>query len=180
MIDTVTSFAPGVAGGAALIYLYLFGGGSRAGNTSASFSYRIEQSVEVIDAIAKLKDGWAGEGSIAPSAQVVDFSRFVLQRICHQALFMDIAPMPNGTIAFDWETDEGCANLEVGETAYSFYLDLVEDGAFYPMSGSVREIPLWLGDFISEKLMPLVPSATYVRPRVDSTYVSWGPALAYA
>lgn len=183
MIDTVTSFTPGITSGAALLYLgvsYLLRGGSQVGNTSASFSYRLEQSAEMIDSIADLRDGWAGDGSIAPSAQVIDFARIVLRQVCSKALFMDIAPMPNGTIAFDWETDEGCANLEIGETAYSFYLDLLENDAFYPMSGAVGEIPLGLGDFISENLMPLVPSASYARPRVESTYVSRGPAFAYA
>lgn len=186
MIDKVSGLAPG-AGGAAFLhmaYSYLFGSGSRVGSTSASFSYQIEQSLEIVDSIAELKDGWAGNGSIAPSTQVIDFARSVVRRVCSDALFVDIAPMPNGTIAFDWETDEGCANLEIGETTYSFYLELHEGECFYPLSGPVAGIPLHLGEFISDKLTPLVPSAgpvsvTYARPRRETTSVSWGPMLAY-
>lgn len=184
MLDTVTSMAPNLAGSAALLYLgmsYFFNGISRPGDTSANASYQIDQLMDMVDSIAELESDWADSGSIAPSAQVVDFARTVVLGVCSKALFADIAPMPNGTIAFDWETDEGCANLEIGETSFSFYLDLEGERGFYPFSGSISSIPVWLGDFIAGNLLP---GGSPVRPGISTSTatasVNREPVLAYA
>ncbi|QPI09743.1 hypothetical protein IM687_00565 [Stutzerimonas stutzeri] len=147
--------------------------------TSAIPYYQAGQAVDAIDAMASLRDGWAGEGSIAPSQRVIDAAKRAAVLVYGEAPFADIAPMPNGTIAFDWESEAGIANLEIGEDTFSFYLDLHESGDFYPVSAPVEALPPQLGCFISNGLLP---QSSYARPALDTSYTqSWrGAGLAYA
>lgn len=68
----------------------------------------------------------------------------------------DIAPNPNGTISLEWETEFGTAQLEIGLTRCSFYMDH-RGGASFFWDGSTDQIAPQLGIMISSTLFPPTP-----------------------
>jgi len=70
----------------------------------------------------------------------------------------DIAPNPNGTISLEWETDFGTAQLEIGLTRCSFYMDRRGSASFF-WDGSTDQIAPQLGVMISSALFPPTPGA---------------------
>ncbi|WP_159953433.1 hypothetical protein [Pseudomonas sp. R76] len=116
--------------------------------TSAQSYHETAQALAAIDEFAELKDGWAGPGSLAPTRVIREMAKAAILTPKFLSPMPDISAMPNGTIAFDWEADAGCANLEVGIDNFSFYLDL--EGSFFPLSGASQMIPvLEIADIIS-------------------------------
>lgn len=160
MIEHFTNASPDLAAGvsAASMAAYAFFGlcgKARLGATSALPYYHELQALDQINEIAELNDGWAGDGSLAPTERIISWARYISINLLSDVPFADIAAMPNGTIAFDWDTSEGTANLEIGDTHYSFYLSLIEDRAFIPLSGVLEEMPLsHLSYYISSFLAP--------------------------
>jgi hypothetical protein len=82
---------------------------------------------ESINELGSLQDNWDGYGASPISDQA--------RR--HASLFIDmieaapsgvpipeVSPTPSGTIAFEWETHDGQAYLEIGNTRYSGYIKL--------------------------------------------------------
>lgn len=132
---------------------------SRAGgNTSAQNYYEKEQALALIDELSDLKDGWAGPGSLAPSRAIREIAKAAISIPANIAPFPDISAMPNGTIAFDWETEAGAANLEIGADNFSFYLDA--EGKFFPLAGPSQLLPMVdIAEFISYSLSPSAPAA---------------------
>jgi hypothetical protein len=138
--------------------------------------YLLQEAVSVVEEIKNLRDGWAGEGSIAPSQITIDRTIAAVQHIYIVAPFADISPMPNGTIAFDWESERGSANLEIGDTMFSFYMDGA--AGFYPLSGRSESIPRQLGAILSQSLYEFSQDAA--TPATSYTSHSFAPRPAYA
>lgn len=166
LLDATTSITTGSA--VAFLSGILSGYGYKLAKeraTSARSYYDSSHALDCINEIYTLGDGWAGPGSLAPTGKLLDIARSVLPQIYAEAPFAEISPMPNGTIALDWETDNGQANLEIGENNFSFYLN-TEDGAFYPLSGQVDSLPVGLGSFVSQALLP----SGYACFKADASY----------
>ncbi|MEE4698587.1 hypothetical protein V2K91_25420 [Pseudomonas alliivorans] len=138
--------------------------------------YLLEEAVSLVEEIKELRDGWAGEGSIAPSQTTIDRTIAAVQHIYIVAPFADISPMPNGTIAFDWELDGATANLEIGDTQFSFYLD--GPSGFFPLSGKSESIPRQLGGILSQSLYGT--SQDVPTPATSYTSRSFAPRPEYA
>ena len=86
---------------------------------------------ESINELGSLQDNWDGYGA----ASISDQARR------HALLFIDmieaapsgvpipeVSPTPSGTVAFEWETHDGQAYLEIGNTRYSGYIKLDRQG----------------------------------------------------
>jgi hypothetical protein len=57
---------------------------------------------------------------------------------------------PNGTISIDWETQYGCASLEIGKTKYSLYIkrcdgsSLLQDGVTTEIENNImKDCMIW-------------------------------------
>lgn len=70
----------------------------------------------------------------------------------------DVAPNSNGTISLEWATDFGTAQLEIGLTRCSFYIDRRGNASFF-WDGSADQIAPQLGLMISSTLFPPTPGA---------------------
>lgn len=129
---------------------------SRGSSTSAQGYFETQHALGLIDELSNLENGWAGPGSLAPDRNILAIAKATASAPGFLTLSPDISAMPNGTIAFDWETESGTANLEIGADDFSFYLDL--EGAFLPLSGSSRMIPaLEIAEIISHFFAPAAP-----------------------
>jgi hypothetical protein len=148
----------------------------RVDSTSAQGYFERQHALSQIEEFAELEDGWAGAGSLAPTRTILEIAKSVVLSPGFIAVFPDISAMPNGTIAFDWETDAGSANLEIGADKFSFYLDW--ENSFFPLSGSSLMIPSLE---IAEIIQVLIPVRTiqHTRP-VSYSDAGHTPALAYA
>jgi hypothetical protein len=149
----------------------------RSDGTSAQAYFERQHAISQLEEFSDLEDGWAGPGSLAPTKQILETAKSIALVPGFVSLLPDISAMPNGTIAFDWETEEGSANLEIGVDSFSFYLD--RDGSFFPLSGSSRMIPAFqVGQIISQVLTP-VRVITHTRPvSYSDTVRSVAPAYA--
>ena len=145
--------------------------------TSALHYYETQQAIALIEEFAELENGWAGPGSLAPSRLIREIATAAILTPKFLRTVPDISAMPNGTIAFDWDTQVGSANLEIGADDFSFYLDL--DGAFFPLSGSSKMLPvLEISEIISYCLFPAT-SVPRTRP-ISYSERSGMAAPAYA
>lgn len=102
--------------------------------------FEAEQVATAIDHFAGFRDGWDGDGSIAPSTRIISAAKACAKTVFSSAPFADVAVLPHGTIAFDWDTEHGSANLEIGKDKFSFYLSAGEK--FYPLAGDTDLIPI--------------------------------------
>jgi hypothetical protein len=133
------------------------------------------QAVENIRSFAELQDNWADEGSLAPSQDVLRHAEQIAKQMAMSIGFAEISAMPNGTIAFDWDTERGSANLEIGKTRFSFYIK-TEDG-FYPLSGPCSAFPSAIDEVIATHLFQGQDVLTM--PVTAVANEGWGE-LAYA
>jgi hypothetical protein len=177
ILETFTSSSPDLtAGVSALSSLAAYAfmgvcGKVRVGFTSAMPYYHSSQAIDQINEIAELRDGWSGDGSLAPTERIIIAAQTIAVSILGDRPGAEIAAMPNGTIAFDWEMAKGTANLEIGATSFSFYISLADDQGFIPLSGEMRYLPLPLiSHLLGSVLMP--STVGIAQGRSQSTYSS--------
>jgi hypothetical protein len=75
-----------------------------------------------IEELCRLEPNWDGYGALPISQGTKYNSLATLRGILQSAPSPELTPNPNGTLSFEWETREGSAHLEVGQTKVSFYL----------------------------------------------------------
>jgi len=149
----------------------------RTDGTSAQGYFERQHTIAQIEEFTELEDGWAGPGSLAPTRTILEIAKVVALTPGFVALYPDISAMPNGTIAFDWETETGSANLEIGADNFSFYLDW--ENSFFPLSGSSQMIPaLEISEILSHTLVPV--RAVQRTSPVSYSDTGRSTALAYA
>lgn len=145
-------------------------------STSAQGYFERQHALAQIEEFSELEDGWAGPGSLAPTRSILEIAKTTALAPGFVALYPDISAMPNGTIAFDWDTEAGSANLEIGADNFSFYLDW--EGSFFPLSGSSHMIPAFeIAEILTHVL---VPTRKIQRTRPVSYSDTARTALSYA
>lgn len=112
---------------------------------------------------------WDGYGSLGIRAETKTNAIQGIQNVLLEAPVPDVAPNPNGTLSFEWETNNGAAHLEVGQTMFSFY---VRPRAGEPIlfSGPADQISRLHGSLIANLLFPSAATAgptTPIRYSVD-------------
>lgn len=118
----------------------------------------------VISKLADMEANWDGYGAAVISQQTADNGKNAIERLCAFTQIPDITPNPNGTLSFEWETDDGYAHLEIGKTKFSFYIK-TELGNKILKDGFVNEIGLPIAHLINEELFPrkVVASSTITK-----------------
>lgn len=76
----------------------------------------------IVEEISRLPVNWDGFGALAITPEVRSNALSALQAILPEVQQPEISPTVNGTIAFEWESPRGIAQLEIGVTRYSFFV----------------------------------------------------------
>lgn len=82
------------------------------------------QAARQLEAIARLPNNWDGEGSLAPSAQIINAASDLLKCLFKTGIIdkPHIYPTRDGGVQFEWERDSKYVEIElVAEGAASFY-----------------------------------------------------------
>lgn len=82
---------------------------------------------ESINELGSLQDNWDGYGASSISDQARRHALLFIDMIeaaPSGVPIPDVSPTPSGTVAFEWETHDGQAYLEIGNTRYSGYIKL--------------------------------------------------------
>jgi hypothetical protein len=117
--------------------------------------YARAAAAETIENMSQLDEDWDGYGAAKISSEARGNAMRVLNTLPATLSTPDIVPNPNGTIAFEWETDKAVAHLEIGKTKFSLYVKPVNgnpalaDGAaryFDPTLGATIEALLYPSD----------------------------------
>ncbi len=119
-----------------------------------------------VRSFSKLREGWDGYGATSIKSATIENAANFLDGIHLPPLLGTpfVAPHPNGTITFEWESPFGEAYLEIGQTRYSFYVKPIVGKAIflegktdspeiYPMAKSIEAI-----------LLPIQSSSSSINP----------------
>lgn len=87
-------------------------------------AFRAEYPVAqaVIKQVAYAEPNWDGYGASPISTEAKENALRAIKSLLPVAPTPEISPNPNGTLSFEWETEEGRAHMEIGRTLYSFYV----------------------------------------------------------
>jgi len=99
------------------------------------------ESINRIDAIGTLKDGWDGYGGYAPSKDVCEYAKNLINHLGRGFPSLDspeITPTSNGTVLLTWEAQNAEAALEIGDSAFTGYIQ--RSGAFFPVKGEAAKL----------------------------------------
>jgi hypothetical protein len=119
--------------------------------------FDLEEAKRDITELGALGENWDGYGAIPIQGRTRRNAIAAADQILLWAPFpSDIAPNPNGTISLEWGTEFGTAQLEIGLTRCSFYMDR-RGGASFFWDGSTDQIAPQLGVIISSTLFPPTP-----------------------
>jgi len=106
-----------------------------------------------INEIELMEANWDGYNAIIISSDTSKNAKNAIGKLCSYVPIPDISPNPNGTISFEWETQDGFAHLEIGRTKYSFYIK-PRTGKAILADGYTKNIEINIGKWIAEILYP--------------------------
>ena len=98
---------------------------------------RKETAVTRIDAIAALEDGWVGPGTLAPSAEIVQWVRDHLDDIASAPVDASIIPIGDGFVSLVWDTPKREYTAELHTDGVLFFVDHLDSDDI-----EERELPL--------------------------------------
>lgn len=107
---------------------------------------------------------WDGYGALALAPETKENALKAIERMLLEAPSPEFSPNPNGTISFEWATNNGSAHLEIGRTKFSFY---VRPGVGNPIffEGAADQVSRLHGSLLADVLFPLsvgAPPATRI------------------
>ena len=109
-----------------------------------------------IEKLAFPEANWDGYGALPVSKEAKANALRALTRLETTAPFPAVSPNPNGTLSFEWETEFGIGQLEIGRTRYSFLIK-PNIGRAILHDGPASQIQGFLGAFVDELLYPKPP-----------------------
>jgi hypothetical protein len=78
---------------------------------------------EAIEQTSFNEPNWDGDGALAISNEVKANAVATLAMVEMTAVpAPEITPNPNGTLSFEWETETGIGQLEIGKSRFGFYV----------------------------------------------------------
>lgn len=103
--------------------------------------------------IANLAEDWDGYGAAPIHPDTARNAHRALTSLLLSLPLPEITPNANGTVSFEWQSSFGHANLEIGLTRYSFFVQLA-GGPTVPLDGAAASVPDVLGSIIAALLFP--------------------------
>ena len=107
----------------------------------------------VIRELSELPDGWDGYGALSIGESTAAHAVIAIRQLCNVTRAPEIVPNSNGTLSLLWDTPEGRAHLEIGETRFSFYVRPAQGMSIF-LDGAAGNIPPFAGKLISAHLYP--------------------------
>lgn len=95
-----------------------------------------------ISEFSNLPLNWDGYGAIPVNKAAIENSKAATALMFSVLPEADIFPNPNGTITFEWENEKGTANLEIGDSRFSFYIESANTTPF-TLAGDATDLS-WL------------------------------------
>jgi len=108
--------------------------------TSLSAGSR-EETLQYIDELGHLEDGWDGYEGYSPSLSACGNARSVITCIAAEFPKLpspEIGPTTNGTLTLAWKAPAGNACIEIGDSLYSAYIRVRDE--FVPLKGECSEL----------------------------------------
>lgn len=108
-----------------------------------------KQAVETdLREICALEPNWDGYGGLPIHKDTANNARMALNAFQRWNASPELAPNPNGTISFEWETDQGLGHVEIGRTRLVGMIRLTGNRGI-PISGELDR-PLELVKAVAE------------------------------
>jgi hypothetical protein len=97
---------------------------------------------------------WDGDGALAISREAKANAIAALAMMEMTAVpAPEIAPNPNGTISFEWESERGVGQLEIGKSNFAFYAQSYSAPAI-TYAGSTEQLSRIFGLLVSDFIYP--------------------------
>jgi len=125
--------------------------------------YEYPAALEAIEEAAYSVANWDGFGALPISSETKKNAIGAVNSLMAVAPTPEINPNPNGTLSFQWETVEGTAHMEIGQTKYSFYVSPRVGNAIL-FEGDVGSIHRIHGGLVASILFPPTSSAATMTP----------------
>jgi hypothetical protein len=77
-----------------------------------------------LDEIAKLEPNWDGYDGVAFDPVTIQNARIVLAALEGAGFIVDVSPMSNGCVGFEWRFGKSGGVLETGKTRGVGYVDI--------------------------------------------------------
>ena len=107
---------------------------------------------------------WDGYGALPIGEETKNNALGVLNYLETATNAPEVTLNPNGTLSFEWDTSQGCGQLEIGRTRYSFYVQ-PKGGLPYIDEGEVGEVKPLVGWLVDAVLYPKPSSPVTARAR---------------
>ncbi|WP_163618215.1 hypothetical protein [Microbacterium sp. B35-30] len=131
-----------------------------------------ELAKQALEQLADLQDDWDGYGASAISKVVRLNAWEAFRHFESGGAIPEITPLPNGTIAFDWQANGVRGHFEIGRTRYSMYLTGV-DGSTRYYNGSAKNVSTDARDALANALADSVgDEASYAQSMTSIRYAS--------
>ncbi len=127
---------------------------------------------QTLEQIADLVDDWDGYGGAAVSKPVRLNAWEALRHFESAGAIPEISPLPNGTIAFDWQSNGVRGHFEIGRTRYSMYITGTDGEARY-YDGSAQSVSNEARDALANALADSAgDEASYTQSMTSIRFVS--------
>lgn len=124
-----------------------------------SLRAELPDALSQIRAIGELPANWDGYGALPIAEETKHNAETALSRIAGFTPTPEIAPNPNGTISFEWESEFGTAHLEIGRTLFSFFISPTASDPILA-DGDVAKIGYEIAAWTSAMLFPQLRGAS--------------------
>lgn len=130
------------------------------------------QCLQTIQSFADLPDNWDDAGGVTFKKETVANARALMEFMTSRAIpCPDVSPNPHGTIAMEWENDQGYAYVEVGASQLTALVKTVDRRlVFYLDRVNARTITFWSG--LAFQLQSVLFPQLITRPMWISTSVT--------
>lgn len=99
-----------------------------------------ESALKTLAEYGRLQSNWDGYGAGVFDPETLLNCTAALNQIVRHTVCPDIAPNPNGTVSFDWNSENGSAHLEIGNERFNFLVSSKDCPSFLE-SGHASEMP---------------------------------------
>jgi hypothetical protein len=109
---------------------------------------------EAIEETSFNEPNWDGDGALAISREVKANAFAALEMIEMTAVpAPEITPNPNGTLSFEWETETGVGQLEIGKSRFGFYVQ-AQSGPAIICRGNTEHLNRLFGLLVNDLIYP--------------------------
>lgn len=121
------------------------------------------QALKLLADYDRMQANWDGYGALAFDSETLRNSEKALSQLVQYAACPEIAPNPNGTVSFEWNSEHGSAHLEIGKTRFNFFVR-GNGCAAHVEGGQASALPPKIGALVAAIVFPQVQSLTALTP----------------